>query len=306
MIHVEGEREASRLKRGLELGTIHPEERDSNGLTIVQRAAKYGLSEFLEYFLSKYPGTDLNDVSSIEKQTALMFAAEEGYDEIIRFLLSRGANLNFSNENISATALHLSINHYSAVCTLVECGANLTSKSANGMNILILASVLGKCEVVKYLLGKEILSIDDQDSLGSTALIHAVRESHYDIVELLLENGANVDIQSIVEGYTAVHHAITNGDFEITSLLLKHNPDLRLQDNIDGYTPLMMAMECSQSEIALLLMTHDEICFEGISSEGKSALEIAIDNDESEIITIIKNTLMERNQLFKRDIGGQI
>jgi ankyrin repeat protein len=81
---------------------------------------------------------------------------------------------------------------------------------------------------VKFLLGREDLDIDElgiehpTDPRGTkdmgTALHHAVRRGHREIVELLVERGANVDLED-VQGRTALMLAKENERSKIVDFL---------------------------------------------------------------------------------------
>lgn len=74
---------------------------------------------------------------------------------------------------------------------------------------------------------------------NKTFLIWAAELGRTSQVEFLLEHGANVDAQDIF-GTTATHYAVGNNNFEIVNLLVKNGANLRLQDK-KGHTPLMAA-----------------------------------------------------------------
>ena len=58
-----------------------------------------------------------------------------------------------------------------------------------------------------------------------TSLQLAVDRGHNEVVKLLLEHGANVDVQS-KGGDTILHCAVENGDSVIIEHILKHGPDV--------------------------------------------------------------------------------
>jgi hypothetical protein len=96
-----------------------------------------------------------------------------------------------------------------------------------GSGVLVAAAEEGEVESVKFLLGREDLDIDElgiehpTDPRGikdmGTALHHAVRRGH-EIVELLVERGANVDLED-VQGRTALMLAKENERSEIVDFL---------------------------------------------------------------------------------------
>ncbi len=105
---------------------------------------------------------------------------------------------------------------------------------------------------IYLLLNKE--EVEKKTDRGLTALHMASRysngDSTEDTVSVLLENGANADIQDN-NGHTALHMAsrYSNGDSteDTVRILLEHGTDADIQDN-NGYTALHMASRYSNGD----------------------------------------------------------
>lgn len=85
-------------------------------------------------------------------ETPLHFVSSEGHDQIVVFLLKRGANPNIRNVE-GQTCLHMAAEggHLFIVQLLIEKKAVLTMEDKNGDTPLALAERLGKKDVAKYL-----------------------------------------------------------------------------------------------------------------------------------------------------------
>ena len=126
-------------------------------------------------------GADSETLNS-RNETALYFASSRGCDDIVRQLISHGADLNAEcqgsvglNINVTWTALHL-------------------------------ASYKGKAAITRTLL-EHGANPNAPDTKGATALHLAIRGSGKVIdVELLLEYGANADVRD-KKGWTPLHEA---------------------------------------------------------------------------------------------------
>lgn len=78
--------------------------------------------------------------------------------------------------------------------------------------------------------------INDQDNAGNTALHEAALQGHIEIVELLIENGADVNIKSIeMFGDTPLIDASANGHLDVVKYLLKNGADPTIR-NAKGLT----------------------------------------------------------------------
>ncbi len=92
------------------------------------------------------------------------------------------------------------------------------------------------------------------DKHGYTALDLAVIHNSPEIVEILLENGANPNIKD-KNGYTPLHRAVIRYSYKIVYLLLKYGADPNIKDK-HGYTPLHRAVIEQDPKLVELLLKH--------------------------------------------------
>ncbi|ARE67259.1 SWPV2-ORF040 [Shearwaterpox virus] len=91
------------------------------------------------------------------------------------------------------------------------------------------------------------------DKNNRTPLFYAVKNNDYDMVKLLLKNGANVNLQDSI-GYSCLHIAgIHNSNIEIVDALISYKPDLNSRDWV-GRTPLHIFVIESNFEAVKLLL----------------------------------------------------
>ena len=143
-------------------------------------------------------GLDVNRGDSYGK-TALMFAAENGHDQVVHELIGTGADVN-RKDNYKQTALHWasSWGHSNVVKTLAEAGANLNVQDEHGRTPLILTAYWGHANVVVELIraGADVSVVSSQDwwsvAAGSTALHFAAEQNKIECGVLLVEAGADM------------------------------------------------------------------------------------------------------------------
>jgi ankyrin repeat protein len=89
---------------------------------------------------------------------------------------------------------------------------------------IVLASKNGDLEQVKYLIGKEV----DNNFEGSKSLKIACFRGHYEIVRLLLENGAEILTKDSVgkKEYFSLILAAKNGHLKVVKLLISYGSDV--------------------------------------------------------------------------------
>jgi serine/threonine-protein phosphatase 6 regulatory ankyrin repeat subunit B len=124
----------------------------------------------------------------------------------------------------------------------------------SGSTALMYAVRNSDAEIVELLLlsiSRSLLNVNIQDNNGGTALIHASIEGNVEIVRLLLlsilRNPVDVNIQDN-NGYTALMYAISIGDREIVELLLENGADVNIETNW-GDTAISIAQDNDNIEI---------------------------------------------------------
>jgi cytohesin len=94
-----------------------------------------------------------------------------------------------------------------------------------------------------------------QDVDGSTPLHVATQYGYPDVVELLLEYGADPYVKDNKYGWTPLHYAAWNGSVEVAKLLLEYGADPNVR-NDDGWTPLHEASFHCDDVAARILIDH--------------------------------------------------
>lgn len=96
---------------------------------------------------------------------------------------------------------------------------------------------------------------DMRDRAGVTLLGLALRNKHQAVAELLVENGAALDLQSEDRGYSALMDAAAAGSAEAVDYLLKRgaNPNLTSKD---GQTALVIAVGRNDVDLCRRLLSY--------------------------------------------------
>lgn len=140
--------------------------------------------------------------------TLLFFAALKGQNEKVKYLISKGADVNINMYDRMApdcgTALHAAVGngHTGTAEILIENGANVNIKDYYGNTPLHYAAAVSiKCR--------------DYDNVD---LCNAAGKEHEKLVRLLLDNGANINIRNKYWN-TPVDYAKKYGRAYIASLI---------------------------------------------------------------------------------------
>ncbi|KAF9211059.1 hypothetical protein BGZ59_008573 [Podila verticillata] len=164
--------------------------------------------------------------------TPLNLAVLNGNEDIVRVLISAGADLNkkdgrgrsallcavYGLDTLTITPANLALisqtspAHLSILrnCILPHPSITLTTLNApqdeiKGITPLCLASYLGKEVVVKCLLEAGKVDVDATDRKGATALMYAARDRHMAVVKTLLRHGASPD-QTDSNGWSSIQY----------------------------------------------------------------------------------------------------
>ncbi|WP_342026022.1 ankyrin repeat domain-containing protein [Cytobacillus pseudoceanisediminis] len=142
----------------------------------------------------------------------------------------------------------------SRVKELVEMNPKLVTEYANdGFTALGLASYLGHKEIVEYLVQKGAdVNSASKNSMKVMPLHSAVATKKVDIAEVLLKNGAKVNAKQD-SGWTPLHEAALHGHSDMIKLLLRFGADKTIKKD-DGDTPLDVALHNKKENVADLLI----------------------------------------------------
>ncbi len=124
-------------------------------------------------------------------------------------------------------------NNYKKIEEAFKEGADVNMKNDNGAWFFIVASGHGNARTVNVLLEKgiDVNITDDYNFNNNTALSIAVINAKYDVVELLIEKGADINKENN-KGDTPLIHAIRSEDYKMVQLLLEH-PYINIEHYVD-------------------------------------------------------------------------
>ncbi len=159
------------------------------------------------------------DERDSEGRTALMYGSARGRTDIAMKLIMNGADID-AQDNEGNTALKLSCKNNqikTAEFLVQDCGAKIDG-DIEGMPILSWAARNGHSKLAKYLLERKELDVDVQDQNGFTPLMYASVNGHKQVVEDLVNAGAEVG-KLDSGGYAALTYAKEAGREEIVAFL---------------------------------------------------------------------------------------
>lgn len=186
--------------------------------------------------------------------TPLMCAIDSRKEEMVRFLLDRGAKPDTANHKL-ARALHYAAGggHTGIIRLLLARRARVDVAEMQQVTPLAMAATHGHVGAVR-LLCEAGADTELADSAGYTPLLTAVEKDHLDIVKYLIERGANRRaVTDARKGMLRVA-ATANARRVIEYLLANGEPVDGLPSDL--CTPLHEAASSGHAETAALLLAH--------------------------------------------------
>jgi ankyrin repeat protein len=179
------------------------------GETPVMVTSRSGSAGVVEQLLAK--GANVN-ARGPRGQTALMWAVAQRHPDVVKVLLAHGADVQARSDEwgyVQAVPPHGRLEYNRSI--------------PHGRDTArLFAARGGDLDSARLLVGAGA-HVNDADAWGVSALVLAAHSGFGDLVEFLLEKGA--DANAAAAGFTALHEAIMRRDEKTVMALLAHGAD---------------------------------------------------------------------------------
>ena len=227
------------------------------GETPLMVAARSGYPAVVEQLLVN--GASVN-AHGARGQTALMWAVAQKHSEVVKLLLEHGADVHVRSE-VWSEMMAVPPHGYPEYNRQIPHG---------GDTALMFAARVGDLASAKLLVAAGA-NVNDSDAWGVSATVLAGHSGYRELVEFLLEKGANPN--AAAAGFTALHEAIMRRDEEMVTALLdcgadpnaplrtwtptrRSSYDFHFEPALVGATPFWLAARFSEPGIMRLLVKH--------------------------------------------------
>ncbi|MBU1054781.1 MAG: ankyrin repeat domain-containing protein [Proteobacteria bacterium] len=245
------------------------DERDENGNTLLHLAAENGNIEAVALLLKHK--VNLEETNH-EGLTPLLSALASGQTEAASFLLSKGAtHTAIANGNSS---LHYAANSGNKECVALLLPGDLPVNIQNFAKETPLHNA-GSREVAKYLLTQSA-DLNASTNDGITPLHKAACNGRQDVIDLLVDRGANINAMATsngIEEITPLYMAIANSQAAAAIRLIEREANWKT-DRKDGMHLFILATSKDLQDIVKLMLAKGQnVNYR--NKEGQSAIHYA-------------------------------
>ncbi|KAJ5346208.1 hypothetical protein N7452_004212 [Penicillium brevicompactum] len=258
LLHIAASKNASlgTMKMLIDNG-IPLDSQDSQGRTPLQVAVSFSSTRAVSLLLHLGANPNLkNEVHYWKGWTALFYAARKSKNfrvdnkTIIRTLFKHGAELDSKNHARETPLLQaVSCGAIKQAQALLECGASIMARNANGETVLhVAASSRSWCpNMVSWLVenGADVNWVGGKQ--GETPIFYAIRHSYsqkgIECAQTLLLLGADIHFRNM-HGLTPLSLAVRTGSLDFTKVLLERGASVNSED-LHGKCPLHYAAEAN-------------------------------------------------------------
>ncbi|GIY74195.1 ankyrin-3 [Caerostris darwini] len=249
---------------------------------------------------SKLKQTHFEELSIVMNQQKLFIALEDGNMQQVEDCIRAGADI-LGRDLHNACCLHFSAKAPSAKAIefILEQGLSVNSKDNDGQIALHVAARFNRLKTVKHLVEVKHVSLNDRDVNGKTPLFIAVENDCREVVEYLLQHGANALIKNAI-GVLPLHTAIRLNFVDVVKILLEKETNVDANLSSCGCTSLHFAAEVE--DLALVNILIEKKADVNFKTEfGDTPLILAVQKGHLEVV---KNLILKKADINAKNLCG--
>ena len=264
--------------------------------------------------------------------TLLHWVVRNDYDlDIVRSLVDSGINVDLRN-NLNNTPLHFAVQfaakyeHLDMVKYLVSQGAEINASVNSFVNVLYWASRFGYQPIVEYLVDQEVDINALKDSLGnSTSLYAASRSGSISLFEYLIDQGAEINEEDSKTYNSFLYITCDEGDplddhLDMVKYMVIRGANVNTYAPENLMTVLHVASKKGLLEVVKYLVENEDIIKESTEdtpevkkkkaninpkdSDGKTPLDYAKEEGHTDVVTYLESQGAESGSPSTNTVSG--
>ena len=202
-------------------------------------------------------------------------------------LIAAGADIEVKGANRGCSALLVASEFWKVgdVKVLVRAGADVCVTDNEGNTCLTIAAYCGHTETVRTLLCMPEVDVNHSNNSGRASLHRAVSQKHSDVVEVLIDAGADIDAKDD-RGSTPLHWACEGGELDIVKMLVKAGAGVCEADD-HGRTCLIFAAGYGHTETVRYLVGLNKVDVNHRDLFGHTALHDARQEQRADVEQVL-------------------
>lgn len=294
-----------------------------NGETAVHVAARHGALEMMQALIQE--GGDVTWKSKID-ENSLHVAVRHCHAPVVEEILNSLTNERSRQEaelcvcegnQAGETPLHLAAQlrrdsvhrtdeDICIIKTLMEHHADITAVTLqSGETPLHYSARVGNTAVLQEMLSNVPTNqlqtaINKHTKNGWSLLLLAADQGHTEVVRVLLQNNARVDVFD-EEGKAAIHLAAEQGHQDIVDILLSHKAFVNAKTKL-GLTPLHLSARSGSAQLVRLLVETHQASVDALSLRKQTPLHLAAVGGQ---LDVCRSLLNLKADITAADIHGQ-
>ncbi|CAF1136886.1 unnamed protein product [Rotaria sp. Silwood1] len=171
-------------------------------------------------------------------------------------------------------------------------------QDVNGHTALHYCVTHGHWHIINMLLDTKVCDVCLQNNAGYTAVMMAAviditNDDQRQSVRRLFQESGNLNVKTTDNNQTALMLAVKHGKEDLVELLLESGAAVNLQDS-EGSTALMCAVEHGSLNIVKLLLTRPECDVDIVDNNGQTAISIATNKNRKNILVELYAKIKEQ------------
>lgn len=200
-----------------------------------------------EVMMMEVPGANCN---------VFTFSCNHGYNSFVSYFANRGMDVNNVDENDTPLTAACENGYIDIAKMLIAKGADVNKNHVSGKFPLYAACNKDDFDIVRMLLDRKA-QVNTIYKTLSTSLYYVCLRGQVEIAKMLIDYNADIDLTGECTE-TPVYAASANGHDKIVSLLLDNGADI-YEMSTEQLTPLTVALQNQHSKVVETLINKDTI-----------------------------------------------